>query len=89
MIFAINPPCKTQQWEGLPNRCHPFLWASLPIATAGFETFHSSELLQISSVCFRLALWTFPEIRSMIALTCSKPMWETHRAQHRTSTIFC
>jgi hypothetical protein len=43
---------------------------SLPIATAAFETFHSSELLQISSVCFRLALWTFPEIWSKIAFTC-------------------
>jgi uncharacterized protein YbjT (DUF2867 family) len=28
------------------------------------------QLLQISSDCFRLAPWTFPGIRSMIAPTC-------------------
>jgi hypothetical protein len=41
----------------------------LPIVPAEFEKSHSSELLQLSSDCFRLALWTFPEIRSMIPLT--------------------
>jgi hypothetical protein len=42
--------------------------ALIPIVQAGVEKSHSGEYLQISSDCFRMALWTFPEIRSKIAL---------------------
>ena len=34
----------------------------------GSKKSHSSEFLQISSDCFRVTPWTFPEIGSMIAL---------------------
>jgi hypothetical protein len=42
---------------------------------------HSSEFLQMSSDCFRLALWTFPEIRSMIALAVGSPIGHSTELQ--------
>ena len=44
-----------------------FSRGSFRIVPPGFEKSHSSEFLQISSDCFRPALWTFPGMRSNIA----------------------
>ena len=51
MIFAINPPCKSEQWEGLPNRCHPFL---SPLTSYSASRVRKVSFKRISSDQFRL-----------------------------------